>query len=318
MMRVLVIGGTGLVGSYVVKHFLAEGHKISIVSRSADRVPIAASAIVADVSLPGWTKNAVINPEDFEVVVYLAYATTEDKYYDRTVTVDSAIEIIEYFKESSLQHFIFGGSMSVFGIELPAGILDENAPRVADNDYARNKVDACAALISSDVDFKVSVLHPTGIYDDTSKRMKSYREMLSWGYFVLDAGGHGINNIVHADDVGAAIYACSTRLIGNRAEEYIINGEAVSFEEWFSILESEKNLNKRRRLPAILAPCYRGPLRRFFIAFGYALPILMPAYKRKIYERDTEFVSEKAAVHFGWQAKTHFKDVINSTNDTSA
>ena len=61
MMRVLVIGGTGLVGSYLVKCLVTEGHKVSIVSRSADRVPTTARAIVADISLPGWTKNSDIN-----------------------------------------------------------------------------------------------------------------------------------------------------------------------------------------------------------------------------------------------------------------
>lgn len=310
-MRVLIIGGTGLVGSFLVKYFVAEGHKVSIVSRSAERVPKTARAIVADISLIGWTKNMVINPEDFDVVVYLAYATTEDKSYDRIVTVDSVVEIIEHFKKASLQHFIYVGSMSVFGIELPAGTFDENTPKIADNDYARNKIDACAAVISSHVDFKVSVLHPTGVYGSTSKRLKSYREMLSKGYLVLDAGGHGINNIVHADDVAAAIYACSTRIIGNRAEEYIVNGETISFAEWFSILESKKGLNKHPRLPVIFAPWYRGPLRRFLIALGYRLPILMPAYKRRMYEREAYFVSDKAAAHFDWQPKILFQDVIN-------
>jgi nucleoside-diphosphate-sugar epimerase len=317
-MRALVIGGTGLVGSYLVKRLVADGHKVSIVSRSVDRVPKTAQAIVADVSLSGWAKNAAINPLDFDVVVYLAYATTDDGSYDRTVTVDSAIELMEHFKMSSLQHFLYGGSMSVFGLELPVGNLDESAPRVADNDYAKNKIDASSAVMSAGVDYKVSVLHPTGVYDKTSKRLKSYRKMLSSGYLVLDAGGHGINNIVHAGDLAAAIYACSTRVIGKRAEEYVVNGEGISYAEWLSILESENGLNNLPRLPAVFTPLYRGPLRRFLIALGYRIPIIMPAYKRKIYERESRFISKKAEVHFGWQPKIFFQDAINSTHVTSA
>ena len=318
MIRVLVIGGTGLVGSYLVKCLVTEGHKVSIVSRSADRVPSTACAIVADISLPGWTKNSDINPQDFDVVIHLAYATTEDKTYDRSVTVDSVIELITHFKSSSLQHFLYMGSMSVFGIELPVGELDESTPKVADNDYAKNKIDASYAVMSADVDYKVSVLHPTGVYDNTSKRIKSYREMFSKGYLVLDAGGHGINNIVHAYDLAAAIYACSTRMIGNRAEEYVVNGETISYAEWFSILEREQGLNNLSRLPAILIPFCRRPFRRFLIALGYRIPILNPAYKLKMYERKAKFVSEKAEAHFKWKPKILFLDAIISKDFDSS
>jgi len=187
--RVLIIGGTGLVGRYLLDLCTATGHEVAVVTRSAERVPVSARAIVADISEAGWAMNAKIDPNAYDTVVHLAYATTQDAAYDRAVTADSVVELLRHFQGSLLKHFIYLGSMSVFGIELPHGQLDETAPRVPDNDYAENKIDASAAAMGADVSFKVSVLHPTGVYSATSKRLKSYRKMLANGYLVLDSGG---------------------------------------------------------------------------------------------------------------------------------
>jgi nucleoside-diphosphate-sugar epimerase len=309
-MRVLILGGTGLVGGYLLARCISAGIEVTVVSRSADKVRKPARVIVADISRPGWALDAGIDPAAFDLVVHLAYATSGDASYDRAVTVDSVIETVRHFAGSPLKHFIYLGSMSVFGLDLPAGRLDENAPRVPDNDYARNKIDASAAVLAADVTFPVSILHPTGVHDITSKRLKSYREMLANGYIVLDAGGRGINNIVHADDVAAAIVACFTRQQGGHAEEYVINGEAIPFGEWLAILERQVGVANRPRLPIKFIQLYRWPLRRVLRAIGLRLPILLPAYKRAIFERGALFVSDKATAHFGWHPTYRFADVI--------
>lgn len=212
-MRVLIIGGTGLVGRYLLTRCVTAGHEVSVLTRSSARVPSTASAIVADISKPGWCMNADISLT-FDIVVYLAYSTTLNAACDRAVTVDSVNELLDHFNGSLLKHFIYVGSMSIFGIDLPTGILDETAPHVPDNDYAQNKIDASAAAIGASTSFKVSVLHPTGVFSSNSKRLNTYREMLTNGYFVFDSGGCGINNSVHADDVASAILACYSRQKG--------------------------------------------------------------------------------------------------------
>lgn len=180
-MRILIIGGTGLVGRYLLDRCMAAGHEVAVVTRSADRVPVTGCAIVADISKAGWAMNAGIDPLAYDTVVHCAYATTQDEDYDRAVTVDSLVEALHHFQDSLLKHFIYLGSMSVFGINLPQLRLDETAPRVPDNDYAHNKIDASAAAMEASVSFKVSVLHPTGVYSATSKRLTSYCEMLANG-----------------------------------------------------------------------------------------------------------------------------------------
>jgi len=316
-MRVLIIGGTGLVGRHLLNICKVAGHEVAVVTRSADRVPIGAHAIIADISKSGWVMNAKIDSNAYDTVVHLAYATSQDATYDRAVTVNSVVELLRHFQDSLLKHFIYLGSMSIFGIELPPGQLDENAERVPDNDYAQNKIDASAAVMGADVSFMVSVLHPTGVYSATSRRLKSYCEMLAIGYLVLDSGGGGINNIVHAADVASAILSCAIRNKGERAEEYLINGEKIKYSEWFGVLEQHIGASQHR-VPSRLAKLCRGPLRLLFRAARLRIPIIMPSYKRAMYERDTIFLSDKATIHFGYEPCLRFKDVMaNDDKETS-
>lgn len=312
-MRILIIGGTGLVGRYLVSRCVAAGHNVTVVSRSAATSLSGARVIQGDISQPGWLAIVGIDPFAYDFVVHLAYSINGGAAYDRAVTVTSVVDTLRYFAGASLKHFIYVGSMSVFGLDLPAGILDEQAPRVPDNEYALNKIDASAAVMSADIACPVSVLHPTGVYDAFSKRLVDYRNLLNNGYIVLDAGGRGINNIVHADDVAIAIVTCLTRRRGDRAEEYVINGEGICYSEWFEVLERHLGVENEKRVPLrFLALCH-GPLRRLLRAIGLRPPIVLPDYKRAMFERGAIFSSGKAGAHFEWKPVNRFVD-INSAS----
>lgn len=307
----LVIGGTGLIGRYLLDRLAMDGHDVSVVTRDPRKVPITACPIVADISQVGWSN--VIDATAYDYVVHMAYATTGDADYDRAVTVNSVAEAVEHFCDSSLKHFVLVGSMSVFGMELPAGIVDEQTPRVSDCEYAQNKIDAVGAAEGADVKYSLSVLHPTGVYADGCKRLSMYSEILSQGYFLLQAGGQGINNIVHADDVAAAIVAVVNRKLGGRTQEYIINGETISFSDWLAALEKCYGVEAKTRLPAALAPICRGPVRRILASIGgLRSPITLPAYKAALFERKAVLSSDKARLHFAWRASHCFTDVMGS------
>lgn len=303
------MGGSGLVGRFLVDRLVSEGHRVTVVSRDPERVKAPALPIVADVSKAGWLGS--IDPVQFDYVVHMAYATTGAAEYDRAVTVKSVADVVEHFRGSSLRHFILLGSMSVFGMKLRDGKIDEAAPRVPDCQYARNKIDAAAAAMGANTNFPLSVLHPTGVYSEGSKRLKMYENILTQGYILDQEKRRGINNIVHADDVANAIVGAASRESGGKAEEYIINGEAVIFSDWLSALERRLVVADRQRLPSFLAPLCRGPVRRLLALAGLRVPIRLPAYKTEIFEREALFSSEKALAHFGWCASRRFSDVVS-------
>ncbi len=98
--------------------------------------------------------------------------------------------------------------------------------------------------------------------------------------------------------------------MGSRAEEYIINGEQISYREWFSILERHTDKAKMPRIPAQLVKFCRWRIRSILCILGFRPPILLPAYKHAMFERKFIFMSDKAYLHLDWSPKRHFIDVI--------
>lgn len=279
-MRWLVIGGTGLVGRYLIPLLAGCGHVVHVVSRNPAAVPGGAVTILADVSDRDWVAPLTQN---YDVVCHMAYATTEEEEYNRAVTVQSVIDLLQHFQKVRLQHFIYLGSMAVFGEMTP---------------YAQNKLEASQAVLKASVPFRVTVLHPTGVYDADSKRMRDYRAMFEDGYIAAPADG--ITNIVHADDVAGAIVTSASRTMGARAEEYIINGESLSYREWFAVIERKAGVDTWPKLPPWLSPFIRGPVAKLArkLRVRKALPI--PAYKLAAYRAKMTFSSERAEQDFGF------------------
>jgi nucleoside-diphosphate-sugar epimerase len=289
---------------------LLEQHQIDIVTRRPEVVIDGASAVMADISENNWIERAGIKARNYDIICHMAYASTEDTAYDRKVSVESVRAVLHCFAHSAIRHFVYIGSMTVFGEQMPKGQMNETNPHVGATPYSINKVNATREVMEADVPFMVSVLHPTGVYDGKSKRLTTYAQILRSGYIHTPCGARGYNNVVHADDVAGAIIACVSRRQGRRAEEYIINGEVITYADWFAALERTLGLFNRPRIPPFLAPLCRGCLRRLALTMGLRPPVMVPDYKAKIYEREVVFSSEKAVSDFGFTASHRYSDTL--------
>lgn len=313
-MKVLVLGGTGLVGGYLVSRLLAAGRSVDVLSRDCSRVPTAdrLRAIRGDLAEPSWLGHPELALASYDAVYHLAYATTPDSGYDRAVTTESVVSLVRALDgmgDTGPRHVVYLGSMAVFGATPPARV-DESAPRVGDTAYATNKIDATRALLNHAGSYLATVLHPTGVYDmERSKRIRSYTELLASRYIVTAAGALGTTNIVHADDVAAACVQALDRPSAPRSVEYLINGESLSYAEWFASLEKWLGVDGYRRVPEPIAAVARvvpAPVRRLA---RLRLPARVPDYKAAAFEHVAVFDSSKAAAELGFHPIHRFRDL---------
>ncbi len=314
-MKILLLGGTGLVGKYLAGRLLKLGYRIDLLTRSPNQIAPASSLIVpieADLSESDWIDRAKLDLDSYDIVYHLAYATIEDESYNRVVTVESVKTLLTWLQHeepSRLKHFIYVGSMSVYGMHPKDAVVNENSEKVADTSYARNKIDATTLVTSTEAHFLTTVLHPTGVYDATSSRITTYRKLLRSGYIVPSMGGNGVNNIVHAEDLASALIFCLQRTSGVKAEEYIINGESLPYREWFSMLERATGVQNKPRISPRRMWSRRSILGRILMKCGYRVPIFMPEYKMALYENKAVFSSEKAKTHFSFMPQKSFRTV---------
>lgn len=316
-MNILVIGGTGLIGQYLVRRLLDLGHVVHVLTRDVRKVVPAhslLSPIIGDISKADWIEKSKINLALYHVVYHLAYAVTEDESYNRRVTFESVkmlLSNLERLRKIALQHFVYVGSVSVFGMVPKDAIVSESSEKKADSAYALNKIEASRLVLNSSAEFLTTVLHPTCVYDAQSNRINSYQDMLRSNYIVTLSGGMGKNNIVHADDVASALVDCLHRLKTNKSEEYLINGETIVYKNWFRSIEKTIGVENKRLAPKIFRPLYRGVVRQFLNRMGFRCPAFLPHYKLLIYENNAVCSSQKAIRDFSYLPARKFKDVCD-------
>jgi len=156
-MKILVIGATGHIGTYLVPRLLAAGHSVAAMHRGS-REPYSNRA--------AWSRVARI---------HLDRKQEEEKgSFGRAVAevgAEVVIDLILFKKENLAQlvealsgkcrHFVFCGTMWVYGPTEFAPTCEEH-PRLAYEDYGRNKAGIeCELLrLAAGGKFPATVLHP--------------------------------------------------------------------------------------------------------------------------------------------------------------
>jgi len=305
--RWLIVGGTGLVGSFLSELLRSQGISVRTLSRRNEIDD--PRHIVANVLDDGWL--AVVDPTAYDNVAYLAYSSSDNQVESAEINSHQVIRLINHFSLSGLKSFIYVGSMAAFGQTFDVDLIDEDQPKNPVGVYATNKMLCTKTILKLDYGFQINVIHPTEVYSIESNRINTYRNLLRNNRIMFDLGGQGLKNIVHASDVAKAIILVGGRSSGLKNEEYIVNGETITWNRWIDLL-SPNNVGIKS-LPSFFSIFTRGPVRRFLNQRGFITPLQLPKYKRLMMECKSKFSSNKIHEHTGWYPSANFENVIKAS-----
>lgn len=165
-MRILITGGTGLIGRHLCKRLLSEGHKLTVLSRKPESVAEkCGSGVRAFASLDEWREDDV-----FDAVINLAGEPIVDKRWTdarKKILWDSRVTLTEDLVRriaAARQKpgvLLSGSAIGYYGGCLDA-MLDENSP--AGNDFPAELCKAWegAARAAEKLDVRVCLLR-TGL-----------------------------------------------------------------------------------------------------------------------------------------------------------
>jgi nucleoside-diphosphate-sugar epimerase len=200
-MRVLIIGGTGLISTGIVKHLAPRGAQITMFNRGKRENTLATQV-----------KHIEGDRNDF--------AAFEKLFADQTF--DVVIDMICYQPaqaESDVRafgrrcgHFIFCSTVCTYGVKIPPNVLvDETFPQEPISEYGRNKL-TCERIMLKAHEQKlmpVTVVRPSHTYGPGGMVIDNLEpHPVSWdrverGLPILCAGdGLGLWNSTHRDDCG--------------------------------------------------------------------------------------------------------------------
>jgi dihydroflavonol-4-reductase len=255
--KILITGGTGFLGTHIVRQFLAAGEKNLRVMAS---------------SVPSWMKDAgveaaegsVTNREDVanavrnvSAVFHLAGKVSRDNEDAATMNkihVEGTRILCEAAKEAGVKTFILASSSGTIAVSETDEVLDETYPTPVEiisrwAYYASKYYQERTALDNFDgKGLKLVILNPSLLLGTEDERLSSTKPVLDFLARKIPYTPSGGLSFVDARDAAAAFVNALEK--GSHREKYLLGAANMTFREFFGRLE---------RLSGVSAPMLRVP-----------------------------------------------------------
>jgi len=146
-MKILVTGGAGYIGSFMVKRLISRGDKVHDIDslERGHKDAIDSEAIFHQMNLMDWDEvEQVFSSSQFDAVIHFAgYISMEESARDPGLyfcnNTSGSLEIIEHCKRNNVKNFIFSSTAGVYGnpIKIP---IPEDHPTNPVNPYGESKL----------------------------------------------------------------------------------------------------------------------------------------------------------------------------------
>ncbi len=207
-MKVLIIGGTGLISTGIVEHLLARGADITLFNRQQrpSRLPTELPVIVGDRNVPAEFEQR-LQRERFDVVIDMICFSPEQ--------AEATLRAVA----GRTEQLIFCSTVCTYGVEVPPHVLiDESFPPAPISQYGRNKLTCEQIFLRAHAEKLVhaTIVRPSNTYGPGNALIDQMEfDSVVWdrvehGLPVLCAGdGLGLWQSTHRSDVGRLFaHAC--------------------------------------------------------------------------------------------------------------
>lgn len=213
----LVTGATGLIGRALTQRLVGSGVEVVAVVRSqvaaVQAQELGARPRRADIGERATLRNVAVGAE---IVFHCAaQVRTAPEHVFRRLNVESVLWLLDEAVRSGVRRFVFVSSVAVYGPQAPPGAdgLPETAPLRARSLYGRSKIWAEQILAAAQASGRIETvaLRPCIVYGHGDRHfLPRVRAALRLPVLPLPDGGHRLVDLVHADDVAAALWLAAT------------------------------------------------------------------------------------------------------------
>ncbi|HEX9959478.1 MAG TPA: NAD-dependent epimerase/dehydratase family protein, partial [Pyrinomonadaceae bacterium] len=255
--KILITGGTGFLGTHIVRQFLAEGEKNLRVMASSVPVWMKDSGVEA-------AEGSVTNREDVagavryvSAIYHLAGKVSRDNADAAAMNkihVEGTRTLCEAAKEAGVKTFVLASSSGTIAVSETDEVLDETYPTPVEiisrwAYYASKYYQERTALDNFDgKGLKLVILNPSLLLGTGDERLSSTKPLLDFLARKIPYTPSGGLSFVDARDAAAAFVQALEK--GSHREKYLLGAANMSFKEFFGRLE---------RLSGVSAPMLRVP-----------------------------------------------------------
>lgn len=236
-MRILVVGGTGMIGAHAANHLAREGHAVTVAARKPPQPATAASAysvLLGDYSAGGLTVDELAG---FDAVLFAAgndirhlpKDVDRDDFWRRT-QIEGVPDFVERARRAGVRRLVQLGSY--YHQVMPELIARDDYVR------ARSLADEGARSLASP-DFNVSTLNPpsiVGVMPGVAARR--YETLVAWARGerpdIPDFAPAGGTNYMSVRSLCEAISGALRSALSGKA--YLVGDENLTFTQFFQTI----------------------------------------------------------------------------------
>lgn len=297
-MKVLVTGGSGLLGASVVSDLVAKGHDVTTLQRRASGVE-GARDVMGSVTDPAAVADAVTGQT---AVIHLAAKVSmagDPSEFER-VNVDGTSSVLAAAREAGVTRFVHISSPSVAnsGSSLVGVGSSKPEPKTARGHYARTKAEGELRVLAADsADFPVLVLRPHLMWGPGDTQLtERIIERARHGRMPILGSGAALVDTLYVNNAVDAIVAALDAITRVHGESLVVtNGQPRPIGEFIERLALAGGAKK---------PALRIPVAPALVA-GAAVDAIWSLREHKDEPPLTRFLAEQmSTAHWFDQQRT--------------
>lgn len=209
--KILVAGGSGFLGSEIVRKLSTEGHKVRSLNRQ--RSPLDIDQYIGDIGQPDSYRNLILDWKP-EVVIQVAWVTDQLSYRESALNrlyARNTLSFAEHCFQSETQHFLALGTSAEYG--KPNQLCNASTtPCIPLDSYGAEKLWASEEMkrIALNYETRFSwarVFQPYGLNQDPSRLIHSAARHFKAGKkFNTQSSTNVLDWITSRDVAGAVAY----------------------------------------------------------------------------------------------------------------
>lgn len=234
--RVLVTGGTGLVGSHLVELLLRKGHTVTCLVRDPHRprwlTGMNVDLVQGDCSKPESLAPAV---RGVSIVFHLAGLTkakhARDYYLVNHLGTRNILEACARHNPG-IRKFVLISSLAAVGPS-PDGrpVKDTDVPRPV-SDYGRSKLLAEEEALKYKNELPIVILRPSAVYGPRDRDMYELFRWAARGLTLELTGGERYINPCYVEDLAAAVLLAAEKKTPNGSIYFVAENRSYSWSEF--------------------------------------------------------------------------------------
>ncbi len=207
-MKILLTGGLGFIGRYIIKELLANNHQITLLTHTTKNPYAEISTLKADITRPETLRL----PNNFDALINnAALATDHAPYQDLYSTNAKGTQnILEACKKAEIKNIILTSTAGVYGFPNTTTPITEDSPKKPYSDYQKTKYLGEQQAFHYN-DYRIKIRRPPLVIGPQGKPIHVIMDKLFTNTMTYIGSGKTTIPLVHPADVASLINLCLTK-----------------------------------------------------------------------------------------------------------